>query len=138
MWHKPFLSLVLAMTVGCAVPADDDANSSDEAITQSKPRVLVVISSANAVALAYGGTTQAGVYLAEIAVPVAKMLEAGYEISVVSPGGKTPTLDDVSDKAKWFDDEAEYQRAKRLFEEPRFQHPKRLEDVTEADVRGYD
>ncbi|MDB4935099.1 MAG: thiamine biosynthesis protein ThiJ [Labilithrix sp.] len=140
MWHKPVWGLLLSLMVGCAASADDqdDASSSDEAITNAKPRILVVMSSASSVELARGGTTPAGVYLAEVAVPVAKMLEAGAEITAVSPGGMSPTLDDVSDKAKWFDDEAEYQRAKALFAEPRFQHPKRLEDVSDADVRTYD
>jgi putative intracellular protease/amidase len=60
------------------------------------------------------------------------------EVTFVSPGGRPPTLDAVSDKAREFDSEADYESAKSTLETTGFHHPQPLESVSDDDVRGYD
>ena len=56
----------------------------------------------------------------------------------MSPGGTPPTLDEVSDDPKWFDDEAEYERAKQVWARDEFTHPGHLEDLTDAQIEAFD
>ncbi len=139
-WTLGVAALLLA--AGCAAPneSDDDDLSGDTAAISSstRARVLVVLSAAKTIELERGGSTEAGVYLAEIAVPVRRMIDAGAKITVVSPGGATPTLDPVSDDKKWFDGREEYDAAKALFAHPAFQHPGRLEEVSDAVLDVFD
>jgi putative intracellular protease/amidase len=134
------LALLVAL-VGCAAPsaeADDELPGDEAALTEGKAHVLVILSGARSIELARGGTTDAGVYLAEVAVPIRRMLRSGAQLTIVSPGGTPPTLDEVSDKAKWFESEEEYEGAKELFARPAFRRPAQLESITDAVLERYD
>jgi putative intracellular protease/amidase len=136
------LALSLLAFVGCSTSpdesADDDISSDEAAISNGAPRVLVVLSAARSIELQSGGTTPAGVYLAEVAVPVRRLINAGARITVVSPGGAPPALDEVSDKERWFENEREYADAKAIFAHGAFQHPGRLEAVTDTALANFD
>jgi putative intracellular protease/amidase len=129
----------LLLLAGCAA-TPDDTSTSNGALSQStgQARVLVIVSAANHIDVEGGGTTAAGVYLAEVALPVRKLVSQQVAVTFVSPGGHPPTLDAVSDKASEFDNEADYQSAKKTLEDTGFNHPQPIETVSDDDVHGYD
>jgi putative intracellular protease/amidase len=129
----------LLLLVGCGA-APDATSTSDGALSENSgtARVLVIVSAANHIDVEGGGTTDAGVYLAEVALPVRTLVGQGVAVTYVSPGGRPPTLDPVSDKASSFDGEADYQSARKTLEDTGFRHPAPLEAVSDDDVRSYD
>jgi putative intracellular protease/amidase len=129
----------LLLLVGCG-STPDATSTSDGALSQrnGQARVLVIVSAANHIDVEGGGTTDAGVYLAEAALPVRKLVSQQVAITFVSPGGRPPTLDAVSDKPREFDNEADYESAKQTLEDTGFHHPAPLEAVSDDDVRSYD
>jgi putative intracellular protease/amidase len=133
------LVLALAGLVGCA-SSGDVTSTQNGALSQTsgQARVLVIVSAADHIDVEGGGTTAAGVYLAEVAVPVRTLVGQQVAVTFVSPGGKPPTLDAVSDKPSEFDDEADFESAKKTLDDTGFHHPAPLESVTDDDVRSYD
>lgn len=129
----------IALLFCCRLFRRDRGRQYDEAALEAeRPHVLVVVSAAKSIDTAFGRTVPAGVYLAEATIPVQKMVAAGAHVTVVSPRGVAPTLDEVSDKAKWFENKEEYAAAKELFDGTLFQHPGRLEDISDAVLDRYD
>ena len=57
-----------------------------------KGKVLVVMSSANALDLKGGKTYSTGYYLNEFVIPYRKLVEAGYEPVIVNPKGDLPVI----------------------------------------------
>ena len=72
------------------------------ASAQSKGKVLVVMSSANALDLKDGKTYKTGYYLNEFVVPYRKLVEAGYEPVIANPKGDLPVMDANSNNAMFF------------------------------------
>ena len=68
----------------------------------SKGKVLVVMSSANALDLKDGKKYSTGYYLNEFVVPYRKLLEAGYEPVIANPKGDLPVMDANSNNAMFF------------------------------------
>ena len=68
----------------------------------SKGKVLVVMSSANALDLKDGKKYSTGYYLNEFVVPYRKLLEAGYEPVIANPKGDLPMMDANSNNAMFF------------------------------------
>ena len=68
----------------------------------SKGKVLVVMSSANALDLKDGKTYSTGYYLNEFVVPYRKLVEAGYEPVIANPKGDLPVMDANSNNAMFF------------------------------------
>ena len=60
------------------------------------PTVLFVVSAAKELTLKDGSTRPTGVWAEELATPYRKFREAGWDISVASPGGIAPTIDPFS------------------------------------------
>lgn len=71
--------------------------------------MLVVVSAANRIPLREGGTEPTGTYLGELVEPTDAMLDAGFELSFATPGGKVPTIDGTSCSLMYFG----FSRAKR-------------------------
>jgi putative intracellular protease/amidase len=104
-----------------------------------KGKVLVVMSSANALDLKGGKTYSTGYYLNEFVIPYRKLVEAGYEPVIVNPKGDLPVMDANSNNAMFFggDDAARADAlnfAKGL--EP-LRHPKTLASVVAEGTHGY-
>src|ERR1700749_546761 len=72
------------------------------ASAQSKGKVLVVMSSANALDLKDGKVYPTGYYLNEFVVPYRKLVEAGYEPGIANPKGDRPIMDVNSNNAMYF------------------------------------
>ena len=68
----------------------------------SKGKVLVVMSSANALDLKDGKTYSTGYYLNEFVVPYRKLIEAGFEPVIANPKGDRPVMDVNSNNAMFF------------------------------------
>jgi hypothetical protein len=66
----------------------------------SKGKVLVVMSSANALDLKDGKTYSTGYYLNEFVIPYRKLL--GYEPVIANPKGDLPVMDVNSNNAMFF------------------------------------
>lgn len=65
-------------------------------------RVLVVVSAANRIPLRDGGDEPTGTYLGELVHPTDAMLDAGFELSFATPGGRAPTIDGTSCSLMYF------------------------------------
>src|ERR1700722_8439572 len=72
------------------------------ASAQPKGKVLVVMSSANALDLKDGKTYKTGYYLNEFVIPYRKLVEAGYEPVIANPKGDLPVMDANSNNAMFF------------------------------------
>jgi putative intracellular protease/amidase len=109
------------------------------ASAQSKGKVLVVMSSANALDLKDGKTYSTGYYLNEFVVPYRKLVEAGYEPVIANPKGDRPVMDKNSNNAMFFggDDAARADALKFAEGLQALDHPKTLASVVAEGTRGY-
>lgn len=80
-------------------------------------KILVVMSSESVLPLQGGKTHATGFYLNEFGVPAHRLVEEGYELTVATPRGNRPPLDQGSDAASFFKDEAEYTQIKTFVEQ---------------------
>lgn len=144
------LSLFLAGCMGS--PAEEDEPESAEAALGEVRRpwrpakVLVVVSAADYVWVQERDTgrvrkTPAGYFLAELGYPLARLVETGADITFATPGGVRPTMDRVSDSPSflYYGSPAEYRALRDLVtRQPEMQHPRVLEDITDAELAGFD
>jgi putative intracellular protease/amidase len=105
----------------------------------SKGKVLVVMSSANALDLKDGKTYVTGYYLNEFVVPYRKLLDAGYEPVIANPKGNLPVMDANSNNAMFFggDDAARADALKFAQGLEPLKHPKTLASVVDEGTKGY-
>ena len=64
--------------------------------------MLVVISSADQIALRNGKMHPTGYFLRELTDPLKEVLLSGYDVEFATPGGKTPVVDANSLKTAWY------------------------------------
>ncbi|WP_205124632.1 type 1 glutamine amidotransferase domain-containing protein [Bradyrhizobium sp. MOS001] len=109
------------------------------ASAQTKGKVLVVMSSANALDLNDGKTYKTGYYLNEFVVPYRKLVEAGYEPVIANPKGDLPVMDVNSNNAMFFggDDDARAAALKYAEGLEQLKHPKTLASVVSEGTNGY-
>lgn len=105
----------------------------------SKGKVLVVMSSANALDLKDGKVYSTGYYLNEFVVPYRKLVEAGYEPVIANPKGDRPVMDVNSNNAMFFggDDAARADALKFAESLAALDHPKTLASVVAEGTQGY-
>jgi putative intracellular protease/amidase len=104
----------------------------------SKGKVIVVGSNATRIEVQGGGTGATGQYLNETVVPAMAVIDAGYEVVLATPNGDKPHIDEASDAAAHFDDEAAYRRAKAFYAEHPSMNPARtLRSVIEEGLDNY-
>jgi putative intracellular protease/amidase len=105
----------------------------------SKGKVLVVMSSANALDLKGGKTYSTGYYLNEFVVPYRKLVEAGYEPVIANPKGDLPIMDANSNNAMFFggDDAARADALKFAQSLEPLKRPKTLAAVVAEGTQGY-
>jgi len=108
-------------------------------MTVSKGKVLVVMSSANALNLKHGKVYKTGYYLNEFVVPYRKLVEAGYEPVIANPKGDRPVMDANSNNAMFFggDDAARADALKFAEGLAALDHPKTLASVVAEGTQGY-
>ena len=109
------------------------------ASAQSKGKVLVVMSSANALDLKDGKIYKTGYYLNEFVVPYRKLVEAGYEPVIANPKGDLPVMDVNSNNAMFFggDDAARAVALKYADSLEPLKQPKTLASVVAEGTNGY-
>jgi putative intracellular protease/amidase len=115
------------------------AHALGKVTSMSKGKVLVVMSSANALDLKDGKTYSTGYYLNEFVVPYRKLLEAGYEPVIANPKGDRPVMDVNSNNAMFFggDDAARADALKFAEGLAALDHPKTLTSVVAEGTQGY-
>jgi putative intracellular protease/amidase len=115
------------------------ARATGKATPMSKGKVLVVMSSANALDLKDGKTYSTGYYLNEFVVPYSKLLEAGYEPVIANPKGDLPVMDANSNNAMFFggDDAARADALKLATGLEQLKHPKTLAAIVAEGTKDY-
>ncbi len=110
-----------------------------KAQSQSKGKVLVVMSSANELTLKDGKQYKTGYYLNEFEVPYKKLIEAGYTPVIANPKGDTPVMDANSNNKMFFggDDNARAEAFKYVQSVQQLKHPKTLASVVAEGTDGY-
>jgi putative intracellular protease/amidase len=110
-----------------------------KAESQPKGKVLVVMSSANELALKDGKQYKTGYYLNEFEVPYKKLIEAGYTPVIANPKGDAPAMDANSNKKMFFggDDAARADALKYIQGIQQLKHPKTLASVVAEGTDGY-
>jgi putative intracellular protease/amidase len=105
----------------------------------SKGKVLVVMSSANALDLKGGKTYSTGYYLNEFVIPYRKLVEAGYEPAIANPKGDLPVMDANSNNAMFFGGEDAARAEALKFAEglELLKRPKTLASVVAEGTEGY-
>ena len=100
---------------------------------ETKGKVLVIVSAANAIPLREGGAHKTGVFLGELTEPADAMLDAGYELVFASPGGIVPTIDEDSKRGQyWRFSKKRLTHAKAVLAKLTalgLQNPQKLEDL---------
>lgn len=126
-WSAAVLALA---TAGMVSPA---------AMAQSKGKVLVVMSSAHELDLKDGKKYATGYYLNEFAVPLRKLVDAGYEPVIANPKGDEPVMDANSNNKMFFggDDAARADALKYVQGIAQLRHPKTLASVVAEGTSGY-
>lgn len=129
---KKAVMAILALVVA-STPAISKAQA------QSKGKVLVVMSSANQLALKDGKQYKTGYYLNEFEVPYKKLIEAGYTPVIANPKGDTPAMDANSNNKMFFggDDNARAEALKYVQGIQQLKHPKTLASVVAEGTDGY-
>lgn len=107
------------------------------AATQGK--VLVVLSSEHQLQLKEGKTYETGYFLNEVAIPLRKIMEAGFEPVFANPNGNAPAMDKNSDNKMFFGgDESKRAEASRFLEKQAgFHAPQKLAAVAKAGTTGF-
>jgi putative intracellular protease/amidase len=130
---------VLATLVGAGIGLAARTNVFAQTRSQSRGRVLVVLSAAHELDLREGTTYPTGYYLNELAVPLRKIVDAGYTPVFANPNGQQPKMDDYSNHARFFGGD-DAKRADALsfvqsFDDLR--RPKTLSSVAKAGTRDF-
>ncbi len=108
-------------------------------MTATKGKVLVVMSSANALDLKDGKSYKTGYYLNEFVIPYRKLVEAGYEPVIANPKGDLPVMDANSNNAMFFGGDDAARAAALSFAQSieQLKHPKTLASVVAEGTNGY-
>ena len=151
-----FLVAFLAGSLSGCAPTDElteEAETSEAELGHVQLRqpvrpakVLVVVSAADFIWTQDRDSgsvrkTPAGYFLSELGFPLARLLETGSEVTFASPGGVRPTMDRVSDSPSilYYKSADEYRSLRDLVtSQPGMQSPRVLEDLTGAELAGFD
>jgi putative intracellular protease/amidase len=109
------------------------------ASAQSAGKVLVVLSSEHQLTLKDGKTYQSGYFLNELAVPLSKLIEAGYTPVFADPKGNEPVMDKNSNDKTFFggNEEARLTSLKLVQAQAGLKAPKKLVDVAHEGISQY-
>jgi putative intracellular protease/amidase len=104
----------------------------------SKGKILFVASSNDMFELKDGRKEAMGVYLNELTVPAQAVVDAGYEIVLVTPKGDRPAVDRNSVVIDHFDGEAGLKRALDLVTyNPGMQNPRSIRSVIDEGLENF-
>jgi putative intracellular protease/amidase len=107
-----------------------------------KAHILVYVSSARAVPFREGGSHAVGVFLGELTEPLEPLLEAGHQLTFVSPDGKPPYIDKNSSRLMyWGFNPMALKKAEKSFQKLLslgLSNPKPLGEVLKEGLNGCD
>jgi putative intracellular protease/amidase len=105
----------------------------------SKGKILVVGSSAHSFVLKDGQSQPTGYYFNELAIPSQALVEAGYEIFLVTPNGSPPVVDEHSLVADHFGGSQElFQKARDFVAtNPGLRNPRKISSAIEEGLDNY-
>lgn len=108
-------------------------------LVQSRGKVLVILSSAHVLDLRDGKAYHTGYYLDELAIPLSKLIDAGYTPVFADPSGEPTTFDPVSNDKMFFggNDATRAQAINFLENLKALQKPKTLKAVLSAGTSDY-
>jgi putative intracellular protease/amidase len=112
------------------------------------PTILTIVTNAKLLHLTDGTDYPSGYWAEELAVPVARLREAGFAIDIATIDGVVPTVDASSldpDNIRWVvptGAEADFARDVQRYREilgtiSSLSAPKNVADITESDLQGY-
>ena len=79
-------------------------------------KVLIILSSEDKITLQQDVVHETGFFLSELMRPVKRLLDEGFELEFANPKGNPAILDQLSDDARWFASEEEYNDIRALCE----------------------
>lgn len=125
-----------ADTTGTTIAKSTAKNAAPAA---GKGKVLVLLSSEHQLALADGSQIPTGYYLNEFGVPADALLKAGYQLTLATPKGNGPKVDEKSVSAQYFGgDVAEMQRISAVVNSlPDLDDTMSLAEVLAGDLHQY-
>jgi putative intracellular protease/amidase len=109
------------------------------ATANTRGRVLIVMSGAHHLDLKDGKRYETGYYLDELAIPLKKMVEAGFTPVFASPNGATPSIDASSKNKMFFNGDAAGLAAALKYVDgfKELKNPKRLSTIVSEGISGY-
>ncbi len=131
---KPLGQALLVSLAGISI------TSAAEAIQQpTAGQILVVLSGAQELALRDGKSYRTGYFLNELAIPLKKIVDAGYIPVFASPGGKTPAMDANSNNKFFFgnDESARAAAYKFVSDFAALKHPIKLSNAAKSGSHSY-
>lgn len=111
-------------------------------------KILIVLSDAHSFPLYNTGTDgktvsqDSGYFLMELAKPLQKFLDAGYEVTFASPEGKEPKPDPnsvslVAFAGNWYERKRELDLIERMKKENGFSSPRKFSSISDEELKGY-
>ncbi|KAK1759106.1 ThiJ/PfpI family protein [Echria macrotheca] len=111
-------------------------------------KVLIIMSDAASFPLYNVGTEKktiqqpSGFFLMELAKPLSRILEAGYEVTFASPQGKEPTPDPLSLSlaafaGNFYERKRETDLIERMKRENGFSRPKKFSEISDDELNSY-
>ncbi|KAF1831271.1 ThiJ/PfpI family protein [Decorospora gaudefroyi] len=115
---------------------------------QPNKKVLIIMSDAASFPLYNTGSDgktvsqDSGYFLMELAKPLQKILEAGYQVTFASPEGKEPTPDPLSVSlaafaGNYYERQRELDLIEQMKKENGFSHPKKFSEISDEELKSY-
>jgi len=116
----------------------------------SSKKILIILSDAHHFPMKKTSGSQAGqtvdqpsgFFLMELAKPLQKLLEAGYEVTFASPKGETPQPDPnsvtlLAFAGNFYERRAEMELIERMKRENGFDHPRKFSEISDEELQGF-
>ena len=108
-------------------------------MSNSKGKVLVILSSASQLKLKHDKVLETGFFLNEFGVPARRLVDAGYELVLANPQGNRPPMDASSDDDSFFGKDPHLHQTIKSFVYglPGFAKPKTFQAVLEGGLDSF-
>jgi len=108
----------------------------------ARKKILVILSGTDHVTLENGKEQKTGYFLPELATPLLKLLERGYEAVFANPNGSWPVQDPISSLLIWYlgnykQRDREREVIEKMKVESNFAHPKRFAELGEKELDDF-
>ncbi|KAK4956333.1 hypothetical protein LTR10_005855 [Elasticomyces elasticus] len=108
-------------------------------------KVLIVLSDADYVPIQRNGKTEhdpSGFFLIELAKPLQRLLEQGFEVTFASPEGKEPKPDPSSETllafaGNFYEKERENELIERMKRENGLARPRKFSEISDDELKGF-